>query len=81
MLLPPLRWLALLVLGLLARAGRPGGVLPPPRDPGVVSALGWQGVGSFFQTFGFLEVGAVTLPDPVQRLSVHPLACLEGQGR
>ena len=31
-------------------------------------------------TFGFPEVGAITLPDPVQRLPGPPLAGLEGQG-
>ena len=40
---------------------------------------GGGGVGSFFRTFGFPEVGAITLPDPVRRLSVPPLAGLEGQ--
>ena len=40
---------------------------------------GGGGVGSFFQTFGFPEVGAITLPDPVRRLSVPPLVGLEGQ--
>ena len=39
-LLPPLRLLVLLVIDLLARAGRPGSALPPPRDPEEVSALG-----------------------------------------
>ena len=42
---------------------------------------GWSGVGSFFETFGFLEVGAIALPNPVRWLSVPPLAGLEGQGR
>ena len=39
-----------------------------------------QGVGSFFRAFGFPEVGAVSFPDPFRRLSVPPLAGLEGQG-
>ena len=39
-----------------------------------------RGVGSFFRTFGFPEVGAVSFPDPFRRLSVPPLAGLEGQG-
>ena len=42
---------------------------------------GWSGVGSFFETFGFPEVGAIALPYPVRWLSVPPLAGLEGQGR
>ena len=37
-------------------------------------------MGSFFRTFGFPEVGAVSFPDPFRRLSVPPLAGLEGQG-
>ena len=41
---------------------------------------GWQGGGSFFWTFGFPEVGAISFPDPIRRLSVPPLAGLEGQG-
>ena len=36
--------------------------------------------GSFFWTFGFPEVGAISFPDPIRRLSVPPLAGLEGQG-
>ena len=53
---------------------------PRPHDSIVVSALGGGGgVSSFFRTFGFPEVGAITLPDPVRRLSVPPLAGLEGQ--
>ena len=36
--------------------------------------------GSFFRTFGFPEVGAISFPDPFRRLSVPPLAGLEGQG-
>ena len=35
----------------------------------------------FLKTFGFSQVGAVPLPNPVRQLSVHPLAGLEGQGR
>ena len=42
--------------------------------------IGVRGVGSFFRTFGFPEVGAVSFPDPFRRLSVPPLAGLEGQG-
>ena len=37
-------------------------------------------MGSFFRTFGFPEVGAVSFPDPFRRLSIPPLAGLEGQG-
>ena len=37
-------------------------------------------MGSFFRAFGFLEVGAVSFPNPFRRLSVPPLAGLEGQG-
>ena len=37
-------------------------------------------MGSFFRAFGFPEVGAVSFPDPFRRLSVPPLAGLEGQG-
>ena len=36
--------------------------------------------GSFFRAFGFPEVGAISFPDPFRRLSVPPLAGLEGQG-
>ena len=39
---------------------------------------GWFGQPEF-QAFGFPEVGAITLPDPVRWLSVRPLAGLEGQ--
>ena len=39
-----------------------------------------RGEGSFFWAFGFPEVGAVSFPDPFRRLSVPPLAGLEGQG-
>ena len=41
---------------------------------------GKGGGGSFFRTFGFPEVGAIPFPDPFRRLSVPPLAGLEGQG-
>ena len=41
---------------------------------------GGKGGGSFFWAFGFPEVGAITFPDPFRRLSVPPLAGLEGQG-
>ena len=37
-------------------------------------------MGSFFWAFGFPEVGAISFPDPFRRLSVPPLAGLEGQG-
>ena len=42
--------------------------------------IGVRGVGSFFRALGFPEVGAVSFPDPFRRLSVPPLAGLEGQG-
>ena len=42
--------------------------------------IGVRGVGSFFRAFGFPEVGAVSFSDPFRRLSVPPLAGLEGQG-
>ena len=35
---------------------------------------------SFFRAFRFPEVGGVSFPDPFRRLSVPPLAGLEGQG-
>ena len=38
------------------------------------------GGGSFFRAFGFLAVGAVSFTDPFRRLSVPPLAGLEGHG-
>ena len=38
------------------------------------------GGGSFFQAFGFPEVGAISFQDPIRQLSVPPLAGLEGQG-
>ena len=41
---------------------------------------GGGGGGSFFRTFGFPEVGAISFPDPFRQLSVPPLAGLEGQG-
>ena len=41
---------------------------------------GGGGGGSFFRPFGFPEVGAITFQDPIRRLSVPPLAGLEGQG-
>ena len=41
---------------------------------------GKGGGGSFFRTFGFPEVGAISFQDPLRRLSVPPLAGLEGQG-
>ena len=41
---------------------------------------GGKGGGSFFWALGFPEVGAITFPDPFRRLSVPPLAGLEGQG-
>ena len=40
---------------------------------------GGKGGGSFFRTFGFPEVGAIPFQDPLRRLSVPPLAGLEGQ--
>ena len=41
---------------------------------------GWKGGGSFFRTLGFPAVGAIPFQDPIRRLSVPPLAGLEGQG-
>ena len=43
---------------------------------------GWGGGGglSFFRPFGFPEVGTISFPAPFWRLSVPPLAGLEGQG-
>ena len=62
-------------------AGRTGSAPLPPLVLVVVSASeGWGGGGSFFRAFGFPEVGAVSFPDPFRRLSVPPLAGLEGQG-
>ena len=50
------------------------------RPGGRRSFIGVRGVGSFFRAFGSPEVGAVSFPDPFRRLSVPPLAGLEGQG-
>ena len=60
-------------------AGRTGSA---PLDLVVVSASGVLGGwgGSFFRPFGFPEVGAISFPAPFRRLSVPPLAGLEGQG-
>ena len=41
---------------------------------------GVGGGGSFFRPFGFPEVGTISFPAPFRRLSVPPLAGLEGQG-
>ena len=62
--------------------GRPSGKRSSSsyRPGGCRRFIGVRGVGSFFWTFGFQEVGAVSLPDPFRRLSVPPLAGLEGQG-
>ena len=49
------------------------------RPDGCRRFIGVRGVGSFFRAFGFPEVGAVSFPDPFRRLSVPPLAGLEGQ--
>ena len=51
------------------------------RSGGRKRFRGGKGGGSFFRTFGFPEVGAISFPDPFRRLSVPPLAGLEGQGR
>ena len=62
-------------------AGRPGSAPLPPLALVAASASGVErGGGSFFRTFGFPEVGAITFQDPIWRLSVPPLAGLEGQG-
>ena len=63
-------------------AGRTGSVPLPPLDLVVVSASGvlGGGGGSFFRPFGFPEVGTISFPAPFRRLSVPPLAGLEGQG-
>ena len=62
-------------------AGRTGSAPLPPLDLVVVSASGvLGGGGSFFRPFGFPEVGTISFPDPFRRLSVPPLAGLEGQG-
>ena len=66
---------------LLVLAGRTGSALHPLLVPEGANALGAVRGGSFFQTFRFPEVGAISLPDPLRRLSVPPLAGLEGQGR
>ena len=50
------------------------------RSGGRKRFRGGKGGGSFFQTFGFPEVGVISFPDPFRRLSVPPLAGLEGQG-
>ena len=50
------------------------------RSGGRKRFRGGKGGGSFFRTFGFPEVGAISFPDPFRRLSVPPLAGLEGQG-
>ena len=62
--------------------GRPSGKRSSSsyRPGGRRRFIGVRGVGSFFRTFGFPEVGAVSFPDPFRRLSVPPLAGLEGQG-
>ena len=64
-----------------SRSGKPHGKrsASSSRYGGRKHFRGGKGAGSFFQTFGFPEVGAITLPDPVRRLSVPPLAGLEGQ--
>ena len=77
--LPPLHSLDRVCLPLRV-AGRTGSALLPPLDLMVVSASGVVRGGSFFRTFGFPEVGALSFPDPFRRLSVPPLAGLEGQG-
>ena len=41
---------------------------------------GGKGGVSFFRPFRFPEVGAITFQDPIRRLSVPPLAGLEGLG-
>ena len=62
--------------------GRPSGKRSSSsyRPGGRRRFIGVRGVGSFFLTFGFPEVGAISFPDPFRRLSVPPLAGLEGQG-
>ena len=59
-----------------APRGRPYG----KRSSSSSRSEGRKGGGSFFQTLGFSEVGAIPFPDPYRRLSVPPLAGLEGQG-
>ena len=62
-------------------AGRTGSAPLSPLDLVVVSASGvLGGEGSFFRPFGFPEVGTFSFPAPFRRLSVPPLAGLEGQG-
>ena len=61
-------------------AGRPGSAPLPPLALVAASASGVERGGSFFRPFGFPEVGAITFPDPLRRLSVLPLAGLEGHG-
>ena len=66
-------------------AGRTGSAPLPPLDLVVVSASGvlrggGGGGGSFFRPFEFPEVGTISFPAPFRRLSVPPLAGLEGQG-
>ena len=62
-------------------AGRTGSAPLPPLVLVVVCASGvLVGEGSFFRTFGFPEVGTFSFPAPFRRLSVPPLAGLEGQG-
>ena len=77
--LPPLHSLDRVCLPFRV-AGRTGSAPLPPLDLVVVSASGVVRGGSFFRTFGFPEVGAISFPDPFRRLSVPPLAGLEGQG-
>ena len=50
------------------------------RSGGHKRFMGGKGGGSFFQTFGFPEMGAISFPDPFRQLSVPPLAGLEGHG-
>ena len=70
-----------LLATLFRMAGRTGSApLPPLVLGGRRRFIGVWGVGSFFRAFGFPEVGAVSFPDPFRRLSVPPLAGLEGQG-
>ena len=62
-------------------AGRTGSASLPSRSGGRKRFRGGKGGGgSFFRTFGFPEVGAIPFQDPIRRLSVPPLAGLEGQG-
>ena len=62
--------------------GRPSGKRSSSssRSGGHQRFRGVEGEGSFFRTFGFPEVGAISFPDLFRRLSVPPLAGLEGQG-